>query len=116
MVGGAYITAIIINMLAEGFGSVKNFNKAFALVVYSYTPMCIAGVLYMIPSLGIVVSLAGLYGLYIMYIGLQPMMKTQAEKTQSYFIVSLICTIAVTAILSLVLAAIFITRGYASLF
>ena len=115
MVGGAYLTAWFINLLATSFGSEKNFDQAFALVVYSYTPMYIAGVFYILPSLGIIATLAGLYGLYILYTGLQPMMKTPADKTVVYFIVSLVCLIVVSlvlgAILGVILAAVFVTSA-----
>jgi hypothetical protein len=119
MVGGVYLAAWIINLLAASFGSEKNFDQAFALVVYSYTPMFIAGVFYILPSLGILATLAGLYGLYILYIGLQPMMKTPADKVVVYFILSLVCLFVVAlvlgAILAAIMAAIFVT-GAMSLF
>jgi len=115
MVGGAYLAAWVINLLATSFGSEKNFDQAFAMVVYSYTPMYIAGVFYIIPSLGILATLAGLYGLYILYIGLQPMMKTPADKTVVYFIVSLVCLFVVTlvlgSILGVILATLFVTSA-----
>jgi len=118
-VGSAYLAAWIINLLATSFGSEKNFDQAFAMVVYAYTPMYIAGVFYIIPSLGIVATLAGLYGLYILYIGLQPMMKTPTDKTVVYFIVSLVCLLVVSlilgAILGVILAFLFVTSA-ASLF
>ena len=115
MVGGVYLTAFVIDLLAESFGSKKNFDKAFALVAYSYTANCIAGVFYLIPGLSILAFLAGLYGLYILYTGLKPMMETPDDKQVGYFIVSLICLIVVGAILSVVLSAIFLTSAAMSL-
>ena len=119
MVGGAYLAAWIINLLSTSFGSEKNFDQAFALVVYAYTPMYVAGVFYIFPSLGILAMLAAIYGLYLLYIGLQPMMKTPEDKTVVYFIISLVCLIVVwmvlAAILGVILAAVFITSA-ASLF
>jgi len=109
MVGGVYLTAFVINLLAESFGSTKDFNKAFALVAYSYTPMCIAGIFYILPVLSILAFLAGLYGLYILYTGLKPMMKTPDEKQVVYFVVSLISVIVVTVILSAVFGAILLS-------
>src|SRR4030042_3466884 len=38
-VGGALLTAWVIDALASSFGSTKDFRKALQLVVYSYTPM-----------------------------------------------------------------------------
>jgi hypothetical protein len=112
MLGGTYITAFVINALAENFGTKKDFDRAFSLVAYAYTPMFAGGVFYLLPSLSWLASLAGLYGLYLLYIGLQPMMKQPADKTTSYFVVSLIVTIVVSAVLSFVLAAILLRSAY----
>jgi hypothetical protein len=108
MTGGAYLTAFVINMLAANFGSTANFDRAFSLVAYAYTPMCIGGVFYLLPSLSWLASLAGIYGLYLLYIGLAPMMKTPAEKQTSYFVISLICTAVISVALSAVLTALLI--------
>jgi len=106
MVGGVYLTAFIINFLAEQFGAKKDFDQAFSLVAYSYTPMFIGGIFYILPSLTILAALAGLYGLYILYVGMQPMMKAPAEKNTSYFVVSLIATVVVSIVVSAILGAI----------
>ena len=112
MLGGTYITAFVINALAENFGTKKDFDRAFSLVAYAYTPMFVGGVFYLLPSLSWLASLAGLYGLYLLYIGLQPMMKAPADKQASYFVVSLIATIVVSAVLSVVLAAVLLKSAY----
>jgi hypothetical protein len=102
--GGAYLAAFVINMLAESFGGKKDMNKAFALIAYAYTPMFIGGIFYILPSLSWLASLAGIYGLALLYMGLQPVMKNPAEKTIGYFIVSLIVTVLITVVLSAILA------------
>lgn len=105
MLGGVFLTALVINLLAEKFGAKKSFDNAFALVAYAYTPMCVAGVLLTMPSLYPLAMLAGLYGLYILYVGLQPMMQTPSEKVTPYFIVGLVCVIVVSMVLTSVLGA-----------
>jgi len=110
LIGGAYLTAFVINTLAEKNASEKNQDQAFALVAYSYTPACLGGILQIIPSLAAIGSLVGLYGLYLLYVGLPPMMKTPQEKTTGYFVVSLICAIGVHIVLSAVLVAILLRR------
>ena len=110
-IGGAFLTAYIIDLLAPNFGSEKNFLKSFQLVVYSYTPMMVAGILLIIPTLGMLASLAGLYGLYLLYIGLQPMKKTPEDKKTSYFVVSLIIVILVSIVLSAILSSMVITTS-----
>jgi hypothetical protein len=107
-IGGAILTAFIIDALAPNFGATKNFNKALQLVVYSYTPSMIAGIFFVYPSLAIIATLAGIYGLYLLYVGIGPMMKAPQEKVTGYFVVSLIATILVMIILSAVMSALLI--------
>jgi len=108
MLGGTYLTAFVINALAEGFGATKNLDKAFSLVAYAYTPMFIGGIFYLYWPLSWLAGLVGLYGLYLLYIGLQPMMKQPAEKTVTYFVVSLLVMFVVYFVLSLILGAILV--------
>jgi len=111
MVGGIYLTAYIINFLAENFGAKKDFDQAFSLVAYSYTPMLVASIFYILPALAPLALLAGLYGLYILYVGMQPMMKAPAEKNTGYFVASLVATFVVAIVLAIVLNAILV-RSY----
>jgi hypothetical protein len=108
IVGGIYVTALVINALAENFGAKKDFDRAFSLVAYSYTPMLIGGILYILPALSVLALFAGLYGLYLLYLGMQPMMKAPGDKNTGYFIVSLIVTIVATAVIMAVLTTILI--------
>jgi hypothetical protein len=110
MVGGIYLTAFVINFLAAGFGAKKDFDQAFSLVAYSYTPMLVAGIFYILPALSLL-TILGLYGLYILWLGMQPMMKAPTEKNTGYFVASLIATIVVSAIISVVIGA-FLLRSY----
>ncbi len=50
--------------------------QALKLVVYASTPTWLAGVLNIIPALGLLGILAGLYGIYLFYLGVTPLMKT----------------------------------------
>ncbi|MDR0825410.1 MAG: YIP1 family protein [Prevotella sp.] len=112
MVGGVFVTSAIIYLLADSFLSKKDYNSAFALVAWSYAPMCIAGIFYIFPALSWLASLAGLYGLYLLYIGLKPMLKTPDDKQTTYFVVSLICTIGVSIALSAILTVVLVKGMY----
>jgi hypothetical protein len=108
-IGGAYITALVINTLAEKFSSEKNLDQSFALVAYAYTPAWLGGIFQIIPALSFIGLLAGLYGLYLLYIGLPFMLKTPQEKNTSYFVVAMLCTIGVYIAISIVLGAVFLS-------
>jgi len=107
MAGGIYVTAFVVNLLAEGFGAKKDFDKAFSLVAYAYTPTMVGGIFYIVPALSWLASLASIYSLYLLYIGLQPMMKQPAEKTTTYFVVTLLVFIVAFGVLYAILGAIF---------
>jgi len=107
-----YVGALVINALAPTFTSTPNQINALKLVVYSMTPAWVAGVLYIIPYLGILAGLAGLYGLYILYLGFAtPMMDTPKEKVMGYFIISLVVIIVLYAVVGLISGAIFVASG-----
>ena len=93
IIGSVYITAVVINAFAEKNGSKKNFNRAFSLTAYSFTPLCVAGVLYLYSPLAVLVSIVGLYGAYLLYLGLSPIMKPATDKITGYFVVALIAAL-----------------------
>lgn len=111
---GVCISAFIIDILAPNFGSTKDFRKAVQLVVYSYTPILLAGAFQAIPALSIL-GVVGLYGLYLLYVGIKPMMKTPDDKVTVYFIVSLLVIIAVYFIIGAILTLIFVGRNYGTI-
>ena len=99
---GVYILALIIDGLAPTFSGEKNINQAFKVAAYSYTPGWILGVLLIIPALSPLMIL-GLYGLYLLYLGLPVLMKSPQEKSLGYTV-----TVVVAAIV------IFVVIGYIS--
>jgi hypothetical protein len=74
-----YVVAIIVDALAPTFGGQKNFQNALKLTVYSYTPAWLAGIFLLIPGLRFL-TLLSLYGLYLLYTGLPPLMKAPKDK------------------------------------
>jgi hypothetical protein len=107
-----YVFGIIINALAPTFSSKSDATAAMKLAVYSMTPAWVAGVLYIIPMLDILVILASLYGIYILYLGFVcPMMDTPKEKVLSYMIVSLVVAVVVWVVVAVILGTIFAVGG-----
>jgi hypothetical protein len=102
---GVYLAAFIVQKLAPTFQSEPNFVQALKLVAYACTPSWVAGVLNIIPQLGLLVLLAGLYGIYLFYLGVTPVMKTPKEKVVPYMIVAAIVVIVVTFVMGAITAA-----------
>jgi len=53
---GVYVLGLIINALAPKFGAEKNSAQALKLAVYSTTPAWVAGVLNILPALGVLAA------------------------------------------------------------
>ena len=104
---GAWIAAMVIEKLAPTFQSKGNTAQALKLVVYSMTPVWIAGVLYFVPPLAPLVVIAELYAVYLFYLGLQPVMSTPSDKVIPYMVVSALAIIVVSYVLAAITAAIF---------
>jgi hypothetical protein len=104
---GVYITALIIDKLAPTFESKPDMNQALKLVAYAFTPVWVAGVLYIIPALSIIVMLAALYSIYLFYLGIPVLMKTPEAKVIPYMVVAAIVAIVVTIVLGAITALFF---------
>lgn len=100
-----YIVALLADLLAPTFQGQKNPENALKLVVYSYTPAWLAGVFLLIPSLGFL-AILGLYGLYLLWVGIPPLMKAPQEKSIVYTLAIIVCAIVIGLVVGLVQAAI----------
>jgi uncharacterized membrane protein len=102
------LAGFVIDALAPSFGSQKNMGRAVQLIAYSMTPIWVAGILNIFPALGWLASLIGLYGLFLMYLGLAPLMKTAEDKKVGYLVVSIIILLVVYFVIAAILTAIFL--------
>ena len=82
------------------------------LVVFASTPMWLAGVLQIIPALGVLAILAALYAIYLFYLGLPPLMHTPADKVIPYMVVAALVIIVISVCLGVVTAAVTGVGGY----
>ncbi len=112
IVAGAYICALVFNLLAPKFGGTANFDKSFQFVAYCYTAICVGGFFYIYHALSFIAGLAGIYSLYLLYLGVEPMMKIPADKKTSYFIVTLLVMVAAVFLLTFLLSLIFVGSAY----
>ncbi len=112
-----YIFGFVINALAPNFASTQDLTAAMKLAVFSMTPAWLAGIFHLIPSLGILVTLGSLYGIYILYLGFNhPLMGTPKEKVVTYLVVCAIVMIVLMVVVSAVLGTAFAMRGVISVF
>jgi hypothetical protein len=112
---GVFVTGLIIDALAPNFGGQKNQIQAMKVAVYSWTAAWLAGFLVIVPFVGVLLALAGLYSLYLLYLGLGQVMKSPADKQVAYSVVVVVIAIVVFliggAIVGAVTAAGVVTGG-----
>jgi Yip1 domain len=106
---GWYVAALVIDALAPTFGGVKNFPDALKVSAYSATAGWLAGIFQIIPPLS-VLSILGLYSVYLLWLGLPVLMKVPQDRATGY-------TAAVVGILFLVgIVIIFVVASIVSPF
>jgi hypothetical protein len=98
---GTYVLALIVDALAPTFNGHRSQIQALKLAAYSLTASWVAGIFALIPGLRIL-TLLGVYSLYLLYLGLPVLMKTPREKAASYTAVIILAAI----VLSIVIGAI----------
>jgi hypothetical protein len=99
---GVFVLALIIDALAPQFGGQKNQIQALKVAAYSSTASWIAGIFLLIPSLGILAALGGLYSLYLLFLGLPIVMKSPADKALGYTAVVVIVAIVLYVVIGMV--------------
>lgn len=97
-----YVLGFIIDALAPTFSGQKSLAQAIKLAAYSYTPAWLAGILAIIPALGVLAIIGALYGLYLLYLGLPRLMKNPPDKSAGYTALVVVCAIVVGFVISLV--------------
>lgn len=93
---GIFVVALIINALAPTFSGTRDQRQALKVSAYSLTPAMLGSVLALSPVLPTLLQLlAGLYGIYVLYLGLPVLMQSPKEKAFGYTASVVICTILV---------------------
>lgn len=101
-----FVVAWVANFLADKFAGQPNYERAFRLCAYAYTAGWLAGIVRLLPSLGILVLLASLYGIYLFYLGATPMMSVPRDKAAGYTAVTIIGVIVIALIVAALTSAI----------
>ncbi len=102
-----YVVALIVDALAPTFAGQKSQVQAVKVVAYSWTASWIGGIGALIPWLGVLILLAALvYGIYLLYLGLPPTMKSPPERAGGYTAVTIIIAIVLSWIIALVVAGV----------
>lgn len=101
-----YVVALLINALAPKFDGQANLVQALKVTVYSATPVWVVSILTVIPMLGVLVLLAGIYSLALYWMGLPKLMKVPQEKKVGFNITVFLCVIVLYIVIGAVVSAI----------
>ncbi len=108
---GLYLMFIIATLfltlaaskLAPRFGGALTFRRANQLVAYSLAPAYVVGVLNIVPGLGIVPAVLGLYGLYLYWEAIPVFAGVESQENRAkFFALSLVGAFLLGLIVSLI--------------
>jgi len=92
---GLYLVGLIINMLASPFGGRQDRRQALKTAAYALTPAWLGTALTFLPMGSLLQLFAGIYGIYVLYLGLPVMMRGKQASTGGYTTSVVACTIGV---------------------
>ena len=102
-----YVVALIVDALAPSFGGTRNRIQALKTVAYCYTASWLAGIAAILPFISLLIMLAaGIYGIYLLYLGLPHTMKCPQEKAAGYTAVIIIVVLVLSFLIGAVVAAV----------
>jgi hypothetical protein len=98
-----YVLAVIVDALAPNFAGQPSRILALKVVGYAYTAVWVAGFGRLLPGLAGLIALAGgMYGVYLLYLGLPHTMKVPAERALPYTAVIVIIALLIGWIIALI--------------
>ena len=104
------IVAVIIDWTAPNFGGNKNRLNSYKLAAYSLTPAWLAGVFNIVPALSRL-TILGIYGAYLLYLGIPILMKSPADRAVPYMATIALVAVALLIAVSLMVPKLFLLFG-----
>ncbi|HEV2701452.1 MAG TPA: Yip1 family protein [Steroidobacteraceae bacterium] len=104
---GVGLVALVINLLAPTFGGTRDIRHALQVAAYSLTAAFLGSLLSLLPLGTLLYLLAGVYGIYTLYLGLPVVMRSKPESAAGYTATVVVCTI----LAGVILGAAFVTLG-----
>jgi hypothetical protein len=103
-----FALGLIIDALAAKFAGQGNRIQAMKVAAYGCTAGWVAGFGLLLPGIAALVVLAGaIYSIYLLYLGLQTLMLSPADKVGGYTAVTVICAVVLSAVVGLITGPLF---------
>ena len=98
---GVFVLAWVINALAPQFNATQSMPQAMKVAIYSSTAAWVGGIFGIFPALSVLGMIAGLYSLYLCWLGLPILMKAPADKATTYVIVVIVAIVVLYMIIGM---------------
>lgn len=96
-----FVMSLIVNTVSPSFNGKSDMVQSTKLMTYASTPTWVAGLISWIPILGGLISFAAIaYVVYLIYLGLQPVLGVPREKVAGFTVVIVLIYIVLTVIIS----------------
>jgi hypothetical protein len=99
-VGMIVAVAWLVAWLAPRFGGQARYERALAWSAYAATPGLLAGVFQLVPGLAVLQLAGQIYGLYLGYLGLAPMLRSRADQSALFLLAIVAVTVVAMVLLS----------------
>jgi hypothetical protein len=103
---GVYVMAWIAAKLAPMFGGIDSLEPGMKLVAYGSTAAWVGGVFHIVPALGFLSLIAAIYGIYLYYSGVTPVMNVPQGRVIGYLVALIVALIVVFIIIAALAGAI----------
>ena len=106
---GVFLVSLVIDSLAPTFGGARDRRQALKTAAYAFTPAWLSSVLALVPGFaGLLQLAAGLYGIYLLYLGLPLVMGSSPDKSKGYTAAVVLSTMVLGIGLSAVGGVVFV--------
>ena len=102
-----FVMSFLVNAVSPSFNGKSDMVQSTKLMTYASTPTWVAGLVSWIPILGGLISFAAIaYVVYLIYLGLQPVLGVPKEKVAGFTVVIVLIYVVLTVIISGILIGI----------
>lgn len=108
-----YLMSMIVNAVSPSFNGKSDIIQSTKLMTYASTPTWVAGLLSWIPILGGLISLAAIaYVVYLIYLGLKPVLGVPQEKVAGFTVVIVLIYIVLSLVVSGIIVGLLFTTFF----
>ena len=96
-----FVMAVIIKLVSPSFNGSSDKVQAMKLMTYAGTPSAVVALVSWIPFLGALLSFAAIvYGVYLIYLGLHPILGVPKEKVAGFTVVIILIYVVLALVIS----------------